>query len=73
MAVDRHFSLFCLRCWHIAAIEGKRLATPEAEARKEIDKLLEAAGWTLQDYGALNLGASLPRERTDDESIGEML
>ena len=49
------------------------MATPEAEARKEIDKLLEAAGWTLQDYGALNLGASLPRERTDDESIGEML
>ncbi len=33
--------------------------TPEQEARKDIDKQLEAAGWTLQDYKQLNLGASL--------------
>jgi len=33
--------------------------TPEQEARQDIDKQLEAAGWTLQDYKQLNLGASL--------------
>lgn len=33
--------------------------TPEEEARQEIDRLLEAAGWQVQDYRDLNLGASL--------------
>jgi type I restriction enzyme R subunit len=32
---------------------------PEEEARKKIDKLLEAAGWRIQDYKDLNLGAGL--------------
>lgn len=31
---------------------------PEAKARIEIDKMLSAAGWTVQDYKAVNLGAS---------------
>ena len=29
--------------------------TPEEEARQEIDHLLQAAGWQLQDYKNLNL------------------
>jgi type I restriction enzyme R subunit len=33
--------------------------TPEEEARQEIDQLLEAAGWQIQDYRDLNLGAAL--------------
>jgi type I restriction enzyme, R subunit len=33
--------------------------TPKEEARQQIDKLLEAAGWKVQDYKRLNLGASL--------------
>jgi len=33
--------------------------TPEEEARQEIDKLLGAAGWQVQDYMDLNLGAAL--------------
>jgi len=33
--------------------------TPEEEARQKIDELLKAAGWTIQDYKNLNLGASL--------------
>ncbi len=32
---------------------------PEEEARKKIDQLLDAAGWKVQAYGQLNLGASL--------------
>ena len=32
---------------------------PEQTARQNIDKLLEAAGWTIQDFKDLNLGASL--------------
>jgi type I restriction enzyme R subunit len=32
---------------------------PEDRARSKIDGLLEAAGWSVQDYQALNLGASL--------------
>ena len=31
---------------------------PEERARKKIDQLLEAAGWTIQDRSELNLGAS---------------
>jgi len=32
---------------------------PEEKARVEIDKMLEAAGWSVQDYEKINLGASL--------------
>lgn len=32
---------------------------PEEEARQEIDDLLKKAGWVVQDYMSLNLGASL--------------
>lgn len=32
--------------------------TPEAQARELIDRKLEAAGWTVQDMGQVNLGAS---------------
>ncbi|MCX7794652.1 MAG: DEAD/DEAH box helicase family protein [Thermodesulfovibrionales bacterium] len=33
--------------------------TPEQEARKRIDSLLEKAGWVVQDYQRINLGISL--------------
>ena len=33
--------------------------TPEEKARQAIDRLLEAAGWKIQDLKELNLGASL--------------
>lgn len=33
--------------------------TPEEKARKKIDRLLEAAGWVIQDRNEMNLGASL--------------
>ena len=29
---------------------------PEAKAREEIDEMLEASGWEVQDYGNHNLG-----------------
>jgi type I restriction enzyme, R subunit len=32
--------------------------TPEQGARQEIDKLLKAAGWAVQDYKAMNLAAA---------------
>ncbi len=32
--------------------------TPEQKARVEIDRQLEAAGWTVQDHKAMNLGAA---------------
>jgi len=32
---------------------------PEEKARQKIDKLLEAAGWDIQDLKDLNLSASL--------------
>jgi type I restriction enzyme, R subunit len=32
---------------------------PEEKARQKIDNLLELAGWTIQDFDNLNLGASL--------------
>lgn len=32
--------------------------TPEERARREIDRLLAASGWAVQDYRAMNLGAS---------------
>ncbi len=33
--------------------------TPEEQARQQIDKMLGAAGWKIQDLRDLNLGASL--------------
>ena len=33
--------------------------TPEAKARQTIDERLVAAGWSVQDMKAINLGASL--------------
>jgi type I restriction enzyme R subunit len=35
------------------------LMKPEEEARKKIDVLLEKAGWLVQDYKNLNLGAGV--------------
>ena len=32
---------------------------PEEQARLKIDKMLTDSGWTIQDYGELNLGAGL--------------
>jgi hypothetical protein len=32
---------------------------PEEQARQTIDELLRQAGWVVQDYARLNLGASL--------------
>jgi type I restriction enzyme R subunit len=32
--------------------------TPEAQARVRIDQMLAAAGWAVQDYGAVNLSAA---------------
>jgi type I restriction enzyme, R subunit len=34
------------------------MTTPEARARLEIDRLLEAAGWVVQDRDAVNLYAA---------------
>ncbi len=35
------------------------MTTPEQRARQTIDRLLEAAGWRVQDRRDLNLGAGL--------------
>src|SRR5919197_135663 len=32
--------------------------TPEAQARVRIDQMLAAAGWAVQDYGAVNLSVA---------------
>ena len=37
---------------------GTAYVTPEAQARIEIDRMLEAAGWVVQDYSRVNLAAS---------------
>ena len=34
------------------------MAQPETEARREIDRLLRAAGWAVQDYRAANVRAA---------------
>jgi len=39
--------------------EHGAIMTLEEKARAEIDQLLKEAGWVVQDYGQLNLGASL--------------
>jgi len=41
------------------AIEEYLAMKPEEKAREKIDLLLEAAGWRVQNYRDLNLGASL--------------
>jgi len=33
--------------------------TPKAKARQQIDQKLEQAGWIIQDFKQLNLGAAL--------------
>ena len=33
--------------------------TPEEKARREIDRQLEACGWTVQDYRQMNISAGL--------------
>src|SRR5205823_6354447 len=33
--------------------------TPEERARKNIDRLLEASGWTVQDFEDMNISASV--------------
>ena len=40
---------------------------PEEKARQNINRLLEAAGWAVQDMKDLNLGASL------DVTVRELL
>ncbi len=35
------------------------MATPEAQARIQIDRQLEAASWVVQDYQQINLTAGL--------------
>ena len=35
------------------------MPTPEALARKNIDRLLTSAGWIVQDYKSINLGAGM--------------
>lgn len=43
----------------LGRVEAAMVTTPERRARKKIDQLLEAAGWKVQEYGQINLGASL--------------
>jgi type I restriction enzyme R subunit len=38
-------------------MSGDQYLTPEARARVDIDKMLEAAGWVIQDRNAINLYA----------------
>ena len=37
---------------------GVAYLTPEAKARVEIDRMLAAAGWEVQDYARVNLSAA---------------
>jgi type I restriction enzyme R subunit len=45
--------------------------TPEAQARIEIDRQLEAAGWVVQDYRAMNLAATAPGGRVPGVAVRE--
>jgi type I restriction enzyme, R subunit len=38
--------------------EGLAYLTPEAKARLDIDAMLEAAGWAVQDADSANLSAA---------------
>ena len=56
---NRHFILpVTITETHINAREKVINVKPEDKARKRIDQLLEKAGWTIQDYKTINLGAS---------------
>ena len=44
----------------MAAGDGQAYLGPEAVARLEIDRRLEAAGWVVQDRKSPNLGAKAP-------------
>ena len=46
-----------IRQFHLTA--DKEAMDPEAKARQNIDRLLAAAGWTIQDRKQMNLGESL--------------
>ena len=48
-----------LRNYSLLTKFGAALMKPEESARKKIDDLLELAGWKLQDYENLNLGAGV--------------
>src|SRR5213596_4124952 len=41
----------------IAVPNARVYLTPEAKARVEIDRMLAAAGWVVQDYAQVNLSA----------------
>ena len=47
-----------LSMWVTVPASGDATATPEAEARIQIDRQLEAAGWVMHDYQQINLTAS---------------
>ena len=42
----------------ITPLDAAHYLNPEAAARIEIDEMLEAAGWAVQDYRAMALGAA---------------
>ena len=45
--------------------------TPEAQARIEIDRQFEAAGWVVQDYRAINLAATAPGGKVAGVAVRE--
>ena len=45
--------------------------TPEAQARIEIDRQLEAAGWVVQDHRAINLAATAPGGKVAGVAVRE--
>ena len=47
-----------MEAYYVGFGEGSTLK-PEEEARQDIDELLEAAGWKLQNFKDLNLGSGL--------------
>ena len=44
--------------WVSSQYEGRKVATPEQQARDEIDRLLGAAGWAVQDFRAADIHAA---------------
>lgn len=52
---------------------GVCVGKPEEEARRDIDALLELAGWHVQDYCDLNLGArTIPRRHNTTKPITQI-
>jgi hypothetical protein len=43
--------------------------TPEEKAREQIDAMLVASGWTIQDYKVLNLSAGMRVNQTDATAV----